>query len=68
MGGPRGPLEADLGLRRGAVGMICGEKVGLQKLSKTIGKSMILVDLGGQKTTRKLAKWLFGGFVVGLRG
>ena len=33
--GPKGPLEENLGLRRAAVGMICGKKVGLQTLSKT---------------------------------
>ena len=67
LGGPRGPLEADLGLRRAAVDMICGKKVGLQKPQKTKGKSMILVDFRGQETTRKLAKWLFGGLLVVLK-
>ena len=36
-------------------------------LNKTNGKSLILVDLGGQETIRKLAKWPFGGLVVVLR-
>ena len=35
LGGPGGPLEADLGLRRAAAGMICGMKSRLQKPSTT---------------------------------
>ena len=46
--------------------IIC-KKLKVQKPLKTNGKSMILVDLEGQETTRKLAKWPFGGLVVVLR-
>ena len=67
LGGPGGHLEAKLGLGRLDLGVQGGQKLSFQKHQKTYGKSMFLADFWRQRAFRKLAKWLFGGLLVGLK-
>ena len=66
-GGPGGHLEADVGLGRLDLGVQGGQKLRCQKPLKNNGKSRFLADSWRQQAFRKLAKWLLGGLVVGLK-
>ena len=67
LGGPGGHLEATLGLGRLASGVQGGQKLRFQKHQDSEGKSMLLADFWRQQAFTKLAKWLLGGLVVGLK-
>ena len=67
LGGPGGHLEAKFGLGRLDLGVQGGQKLSFQKHQKTLGKSMFLAEFWRQRAFRKLAKWLFGGLLVGLK-
>ena len=67
LGGPGGHLEAKFGLGRLDLGVQGGQKLSFQKKQKTLGKSMFLAEFWRQRAFRKLAKWLFGGLLVGLK-
>ena len=67
LGGPGGRLEAKIGLGRLDLGVQGGPKLRCQKHQKTLGKSMFLAEFWRQRAFRKLAKWLFGGLLVGLK-
>ena len=67
-GGPRGHLEADLGLRGAAVGTMCGKKVGLQKPFKNHLKINIFCRFLGARSFRKSCKVAVRRSCCGLEG
>ena len=65
--GPKGHLEALLGLGRLDLGVKGGKELRCQTHQNTIGKSMFLVGFWEQAAFRKLARCFLGGLAVGLK-
>ena len=67
LGGPGGHLEAKFGLGRLDLGVQGGPKLRCQKHQNVDGTLMFLADFWRQRAFRKLAEWLCGGLLAGLK-